>query len=138
MDITYSTEKDLPFGQLYNLFSSVDWADENSTTEEMINNFSVPFINSTVVISAWDNDKLVGCVRVLSDRIFRSHIYDLAVLPEYQNQGIGTELVKRCIVHFPNSEWNLETIPERIGFYKQLGFEINEKPTLKIKCKLFC
>lgn len=137
MNITYSTEKTLPCEQLYNLFLSVGWADKKSTTEEMINNFNVPFINSTVVISAWDNDKLVGCVRVLSDKIFRSHIYDLAVLPEYQNQCIGTELVKRCIAHFPNSEWNLETIPERIGFYKQLGFEINEEPVLKIKCKLF-
>lgn len=25
--------------------------------------------------------------------------------------------------HFPNSEWNLETIPERICFYKQYGIE---------------
>lgn len=137
MHIKYSTEKDLPCDQLYNLFLSVGWADEESTTEKMIDNFNIPFINSTVVISAWDSDKLVGCVRVLSDKIFRSHIYDLAVLPEYQNQGIGTELVKRCIAHFPNSEWNLETIPDRIGFYKQLGFEINEEPILKIKCKLF-
>lgn len=60
MSITYSTEKVLPCEQLYNLFLSVGWADENTTTAEMINNFNVPFINSTVVISAWDNDKLVG------------------------------------------------------------------------------
>lgn len=137
MNITYSTEKNLPCDQLYYLFLSVGWADEKSTTAEKISVFNLPFINSTVVVSAWENDKLVGCVRVLSDRIFRSHIYDLAVLLEYQNQGIGTELVKRCIDHFPNSEWNLETIPERIGFYRQLGFETNEEPVLKIKCKLF-
>jgi len=24
--------------------------------------------------------------------------------PEYQNKGIGKELVKRCIEHFPNCE----------------------------------
>lgn len=64
MHIKYSTKKDLPCDQLYNLFLSVGWADEKATTEEMINNFSAPFINSTVVISAWDNDKLIGCVRV--------------------------------------------------------------------------
>ena len=137
MSVRYSTEKDLPCGQLYNLFLSVGWADEKTTTTEMVKRFNVPFVNSTDVVSAWDNDKLVGCVRVLSDKIFRSHIYDLAVLPGYHNQGIGTELVKRCIALYPNSEWNLETIPERIGFYKQLGFEINEEPILKIKCKLF-
>lgn len=55
----------------------------------------------------------------------------------YHNQGIGTELVKRCIALYPNSEWNLETIPERMSFYKHLGFALNEDPVLKIKCKLF-
>lgn len=63
----------------------------------MIKNYSIPFINSTLVISAWENERLIGAVRVLSDKMFRSIIYDLLVLPEYQNKGIGKELLQRCI-----------------------------------------
>lgn len=62
----------------------------------MLENFNIGFINSTLVFSAWVNGKLVGCIRVLSDQMFHSVIYDLAVHPEFQNQGIGTELVHKC------------------------------------------
>lgn len=57
-------------------------------TPEMIQNFILPFINSTLVVSAWHEERLVGVVRVLSDKIIRSIIYDLVVDPEYQSKGI--------------------------------------------------
>ena len=135
--ITYKTEKALPCKPLYDLFTAVGWADAAKTTDEMIANFNKPFINSTIVVSAWEDDKLIGCVRALSDTMFRSVIYDLAVLPEYQGQGIGKELIKRCIEHCPNSEWRVATIPERVGFYEHIGFEVNNEPLLSIPCKWF-
>lgn len=137
MRITYKEQKDLPCEQLAKVFMSVGWADASQTTQSMIDNFNKPFINSTIVISAWDNDRLVGCIRVLSDKIFRSVIYDLAVIPEYQNKGIGKELVRRCVEHFPDSEWLAETTPERVSFYEHIGFEINKGSFLSIPCKLF-
>jgi len=90
------TKKDLPNAQLQNLFISAGWSDDNES-EEMLNHFNVPFINSTLVISAWDNEKLIGVVRVLSDRLIRSIINDLVIFPEYQQKGMGQELLKRCI-----------------------------------------
>ena len=137
MNTTYKAIKDLPNEQLYKLFVSVGWADESTTTQAMIDNFNKPFINSTIVISAWDNDLLVGCVRVLSDKMFRSVIYDLAVLPEYQGKGIGKELVKKCREEIPNSEWLVGTINERASFYEKLGFEKNTDVFLSIPCKWF-
>jgi len=94
MSITYNTRKDLPSEQLHKLFMSVSWSD-GTETSFMLKNFNMPFINSNIVISAWENDYLVGCVRVLSDKIVRSVILDLAVTPEFQNQGIGKELIRR-------------------------------------------
>lgn len=93
MNIEYRNQKDLPCDELYQLFLAVGWADESKTTQAMIDNFNVGFLNSTFVFSAWIDGRLVGCVRVLSDLHFRSIIYDLAVLPKYQHMGIGTELV---------------------------------------------
>lgn len=137
MDIIYNDiKKDLPSEQLHKLFVSVGWSD-GSETLDMINNYNIPFINSTLVVSAWENERLIGAVRVLSDKMFRSIIYDLLVWPEFQNKGIGKELLKRCIEHFPSSEWLVQTTEEISGYYEKNGFKINSDVFLNIPCKLF-
>lgn len=136
MFIEYKTQKDLPCNELYKLFLAVGWADEDKTTQAMIDNFNIGFKSSTFVFSAWVEERLVGCVRVLSDLHFRSVIYDLAVLPEYQNKGIGKELVKRCINSCESSEWLVQTDMAK-GFYEKIGFIENSDYFLTIPCKLF-
>ncbi|MFT4007667.1 MAG: GNAT family N-acetyltransferase [Lacrimispora sp.] len=135
MQIVYDTRKDLPCERLHDLFTAVGWSD-GIVTPSMLKNFNIPFINSTIVISAWADDKLVGCVRVLSDRMFRSIIYDLAVMPEFQNQGIGKEMVRRCREYFPDSEWLVE-MEAATGFYEKIGFKLNKDVFLSIPCKWF-
>ena len=128
MNIVYNdTKKDLPVEQLYHLFLSVGWASEDKPSydipDDWLEKFNVPYINSTIVISAWDNERLVGTVRAISDKFCRSVIYDLVVDPEYQGKGIGKELIKRCVEHNPNSQWLLETSEKNIGFYEKVGFK---------------
>jgi len=134
MNITYDdTKKDLPVDQLYHLFLSAGWADAESTPDpDILKNFNLPFIHSTLVISAWDNDRLIGTVRVLSDTIIRSVLYDLVVDPEYRNMGIGKELVRRCIAHFPDSEWLVQTERHIAGYYEKIGFKIYNDVVLTI------
>ena len=124
MTIRYDeTAKDLPVDQLHHLFFSVGWSGSAKETDShMLSNFNAPFVNSTLVISAWDGERLVGAIRVLSDTIIRSIIYDLVVDPDYQGKGIGKEMVKRCISHYPKSEWILETTDNNIPFYEKAGF----------------
>ena len=137
MGIIYNdTKKDLPSEQLHKLFMSVGWSD-GLETSDMIKNYNIPFINSTLVISAWENERLIGAVRILSDKMFRSIIYDLIVLPDFQNKGIGKELVRRCIEHFPNSEWLVQTTEKISSYYEKNGFKVNNDVFLSIPCKLF-
>jgi ribosomal protein S18 acetylase RimI-like enzyme len=137
MDIFYNdVKKDLPAEQLYQLFVAVGWSG-GSDTPDMIKNYNIPFINSTLVISAWINNRLVGAVRVLSDKMFRSVIYDLLIHPEFQNMGIGRELIKRCIEHFPTSEWLVQTTENISSYYVRNGFKVNKDVFLTIPCKLF-
>jgi ribosomal protein S18 acetylase RimI-like enzyme len=140
MNIIYNDKmKDLPLEQLHELFVSVNWSDGGALPDEMKDGFMRPWIHSTLVISAWDGDHLVGAVRVLSDTIFRSVIYDLLVAPEYQRNGIGSELVRRCLEHFPGSGWLVCTEGETSLFYKKLGFSDMKKTdaVLEIPCKYF-
>ena len=125
MNIIYNDiKKDLPVEQLHHLFFSVGWSSNSETIpKDWLEKFNISFINSTLVISAWENERLVGAVRVLSDKKFRSIIYDLVIDPEYQRKGIGRELVKRCIAHYPSSEWSLETTEKNIDFYEKIGFK---------------
>lgn len=121
---------------MYQLFLAVSWVTEEETTQAMIDNFNIGFINSTFVFPAWLDEQLVGCVRVLSDLHFRSIIYDLAVLLEFQNKGIGSELVRRCRGVCERSEWLVQTDSAK-GFYEKIGFRENDDYFLSIPCKWF-
>ena len=114
-------KKDLPIDQLRFLFMSAGWS-KGDETQEMVSNFNLPFINSTLVISAWHEDRLVGVVRVLSDKIIRSAIYDLVVDPEFRCRGIGRELLERCVRTFPKTEWIVQTDDENAEYYLKNGF----------------
>lgn len=113
--------KDLPSEQLLRLFRAAGWAD-GTETPEMCRTFNAPFCRSTLVVSAWDGDLLVGAVRVLSDGVIRSVVYDLIVDPAYQAAGIGRELLRRCVARFPGTEWLIGTTRDIAGYYEKLGF----------------
>ncbi len=134
MNVEYKNIKDLPCEELYELFLAVGWTTKADTTQEMLKNFNIGFLNSTFVFSAWIDGKLVGCVRVLSDLHFRSIILDLAVLPEFQRHGIGKELVQRCRNACKSSEWSVQTDKAK-GFYEKIGFIENNDYFLRIPGK---
>ncbi len=60
--------------------------------------------NSSHVISAWDDNKLIGLVRALDDRETVAFLHYLLVDPAYQGHHIGDELMKRimsCFLKLP-------------------------------------
>jgi len=76
-------------------------------------------------VSASDGDKLVGFGRVVSYGVLHAMIYEMIILPEYQGQGIGTQilymLIQRCL------EANVRDIQlfcarGQRGFYEKYGF----------------
>ena len=115
------TEKALPNEKLMALFRAVGWTTEDGE-QTHLHHFNVPFQGSSFVVSAWDGDILVGCARVISDGAVRSVLYDLAVLPQYQGQGIGSTLLSHCMKRYPTTEWIAETTEPCVSFYGKHGF----------------
>jgi ribosomal protein S18 acetylase RimI-like enzyme len=69
------------------------------------------FENSHTVVFVFDNDKLIGFGRAISDGTYQAAIYDVAVLPEYQGKKLGTTIVNRIINLIPQCNFILYAAP---------------------------
>lgn len=89
--------------------------------ERMIN-------NADVLITAWDEGKMVGVARAITDFSYCCYLSDLAIDNEYQKQGIGKELVSR-VQRIIGDECSLVLISSPIAkeYYPRLGFSENDK-----------
>jgi len=79
-------------------------------------------LEKTINTTAWDSDKLVGCVRVLSDGYYFGTITELLVLPDYQCKGIGKSLMELAFETSPTSLF-FGAQPEAAMFYEKIGYE---------------
>jgi predicted GNAT superfamily acetyltransferase len=92
-EITYKQLVGVPYiEKCREIMKSVGWDKQVSTTPDLR-----PVLDSNLkvgyVIGAFDKDKLVGYIRVLTGSE-EHYIVDTAVIPNYQNQGIGSRLLK--------------------------------------------
>jgi ribosomal protein S18 acetylase RimI-like enzyme len=82
-----------------------------------------------------EKSQLVGFVQVLSDGIRHAYILRLIVHPEYQRQGIGTELMNKLmeILKENNLLPTLVATPGKDKFYEKFGFK-QEYKNMKAMC----
>lgn len=55
----------------------------------------------TTHIGAWDGDRLVGSVRMLTDGYFLATVSEILVDPGYRRRGIGREPMRRAVAAAP-------------------------------------
>lgn len=82
------------------------------------------FSNSRYQCFVYDNDAIVGVGRALADGFDASYICDVAIHPQYQNLGIGKEVVNKLIEF--SKDHNKIILFASIGkepFYAKLGFD---------------
>ncbi|OJU11730.1 MAG: hypothetical protein BGN88_14960 [Clostridiales bacterium 43-6] len=63
--------------------------------------YTVSFRNSVWAFTVWDQNELVGMVRVVSDKVMTEMIQDLAVKSVYRGKGIGKKLIELCLAKLP-------------------------------------
>ena len=81
------------------------------------------YANSALVLFVWDGVKLVGTARAISDLEYHAGIYDVAVLPEYQGQGLGRQMMEHLLARLKVWRVILVCDPEVEDFYRKFGFE---------------
>jgi len=98
-----------------------------------INTFESMLKNANLIITAWDDAKLVGISRSLTDFAYVAYLADLAVDQEYQRAGIGKQLIEETKNHLgQDCMIVLLAAPKANEYYKHLGFEHNPRAwTLK-------
>jgi ribosomal protein S18 acetylase RimI-like enzyme len=79
-------------------------------------------LDRTLNISAWDNEYLVGCVRILSDGYFFGTIPEILVDPKYQGMRIGRQLMELAWDQSPTSLF-FGVQPGKEEFFEKLGYE---------------
>ncbi len=81
------------------------------------------FQKSYKVVTAWDEKRLIGSCRMLSDGICYGAIFDVAVLPEYQKKGVGKGLMNLLLKKEESMTIHLTSTFGNEDFYKKLGFK---------------
>ncbi|MBR3312065.1 MAG: GNAT family N-acetyltransferase [Solobacterium sp.] len=77
-------------------------------------------LSRTLNITAYDGTKLVGCLRILTDGYYFGTITELLVLPEYQNKGVGSTLLRLTKANTPTMLYS-GSQPGTEGFYEKNG-----------------
>ena len=79
-------------------------------------------LKKTLNVTAWDENTLIGSVRILSDGYFFGTIPEILVDPEYQGHGIGRRLMELAWKSSPTSLF-FGAQPGKEAFYESLGYE---------------
>lgn len=103
------------------LYAAVGWTNYTDRPEMLKNAFA----HSLLVLGAYDGDRLAGLLRAVGDGFSVVFVQDVLVYPEYQRQGIGTQLFRTLMERFPDvyqMELAADDSPKAVAFYQSLGF----------------
>lgn len=132
MDFTVKEYSTYNEEEILNLYQSVGWLNYVNQPEMLKNAYA----NSLKIFGAYENEKLIGIIRVVGDGHSIVFIQDIIVLPEYQQHGIGTALLKRVLdtyEHVYQKTLLTDNTERTIRFYKSLGFQMDTE----IECRAF-
>lgn len=80
-----------------------------------------------------ERGQVVGFITAITDHVLSAYIPLLEVLPDYQHQGIATELVRRMLDRFKGSymidltcDAELQPFYERFGMGRATGMKIRD------------
>ena len=120
--IKITKERSVSIDDVLHLYQAVGWT--NYTNQPQM--LSQSLTHSLAIYLARDGEKIVGLVRLVGDGFSSVFVQDLIVLPSYQRQGIGSNLMKEALADYKDAyqiQLATELTEKNLGFYRSLGFE---------------
>lgn len=117
--IMYCTDKKVDYGKLKTLFNEVGWTDKTDD----INRLKTMVENSQIVVTAWDEETMIGFARCTTDYVFNGQINNVVVDSKYRRKGIGKVLINTILDSSKQVTYMLRGDIESEKFYRSLGFE---------------
>ena len=103
------------------LYASVGWTAYTDHPDTLREGFS----HSLLTLAAYEDDRLVGLIRMVGDGVTVVLIQDLLILPEYQRKGIGTKLMQAALDRFSHVrqiQLVTDQTEKNIALYQSQGF----------------
>ena len=120
--IGYKKNDTISFEEIFPLYEAVGWTNYTSNPTMLKNALE----HSLFLISARDEEgNLIGFLRAVGDGFSIVYIQDIIVLPEYQRQGIGTQLLRQTLEYFKEVYQMILTTDSELktlAFYESNGF----------------
>ena len=119
MAIKFTEEKCFCQDDVESLFLSVGWISGRYPRR-----LYKALMESSTVITVWDDQLLIGLLRVLDDGGMLAYIHYLLVRPEYQGRGIAGTMLNHIKEKYKNYLY-IEVMPEEehnAYFYENHGF----------------
>ena len=121
--IRYEFDASVPAAALADLRESVGW---NRMEADLLDSQ----LKNAFHLCAFDSEQLVGYAAVVSNGVTDAYIQDVMVHPNYQRQGVGTQLMERILTRLKAEglymvsviygEEALKPFYEKFGFYTML------------------
>ena len=116
--ITYSRQRDISIEQVIPIYKLNGWSSAQKPDA-----LHKALLNSHSLISAWNNEQLVGIANAISDGFLVVYYPHLLVHPDYQQQGIGKELMRLLREKYSKMHMHmLVADSEVVRFYQKCGF----------------
>ncbi len=120
--ICVSNQQSIALEAVLHLYQAVGWTNYTYQPQMLEKALS----HSLAIYLALDGDAVVGLVRLVGDGFSSVFVQDLIVLPSYQRQGIGSDLIKEALGDSKDA-YQVQLVTDQteknLGFYRSLGFE---------------
>ncbi len=108
------------------LYNNVGWSNYTKNPDMLWKAYE----KSLLVITAWEEDRLIGVIRVVGDGYSIIYIQDIIVLEEYQHKGIGAKLMTEVMNKYSQVYQKVlltENESRTRAFYEKMGFVASDK-----------